>query len=187
MKRFAVFASVAVTALLLSGPAVTEKSSDTYKQLDLFGAVFERVRSSYVDKVTDKKLIESAINGMLQSLDPHSSYMDADSWKEMQVQTKGEFGGLGMEVTLDKGVVKVVAPIDDTPAAKAGIQAGDYITHIDGKPVAGWTLMVAVDKMRGQIDTMVTIKVRRGEKEAFDVTLTRAVITVNSVRSGIEG
>ncbi len=187
MKRFAVFASVAVTALLLSGPAVTEKSSDTYKQLDLFGAVFERVRSSYVDKVTDKKLIESAINVMLQSLDPHSSYMDADSWKEMQVQTKGEFGGLGMEVTLDKGVVKVVAPIDDTPAAKAGIQAGDYITHIDGKPVAGWTLKEAVDKLRGPIDTKVTIKVRRGEKDPFDVTLTRAVITVKSVRSRIEG
>jgi carboxyl-terminal processing protease len=187
MKRFAVFASVAAVALLLSGPAVTEKSSDTYKQLDLFGAVFERVRSSYVDKVTDKKLIESAINGMLQSLDPHSSYMDADSFKEMQVQTKGEFGGLGMEVTLDKGVVKVVAPIDDTPAAKAGIQAGDYITHIDGKPVAGWTLKEAVDKLRGPVDTKVTIKVRRGEKEPFDVTLTRAVITVKSVRSRIEG
>ena len=187
MKRFAVFASVAATALLLSGPAITEKSSDTYKQLDLFGAVFERVRSSYVDKVTDKKLIESAINGMLQSLDPHSSYMDADSFKEMQVQTKGEFGGLGMEVTLDKGVVKVVAPIDDTPAAKAGIQAGDYITHIDGKSVAGWTLKEAVDKLRGPIDTKVTIKVRRGDKDPFDVTLMRAVITVKSVRSRIEG
>jgi carboxyl-terminal processing protease len=187
MKRFAVFASIAATALLLSGPAVTEKSSDTYKQLDLFGAVFERVRSSYVDKVTDKKLIESAINGMLQSLDPHSSYMDADSFKEMQVQTKGEFGGLGMEVTLDKGVVKVVAPIDDTPAAKAGIQAGDYITHIDGKSVVGWTLKEAVDKLRGPIDTKVTIKVKRGEKDPFDVTLSRAVITVKSVRSRIEG
>src|SRR5262245_51576936 len=187
MKRFAVFASIAATALLLSGPAVTEKSSDTYKQLDLFGAVFERVRSSYVDKVTDKKLIEAAINGMLQSLDPHSSYMDADSFKEMQVQTKGEFGGLGMEVTLDKGVVKVVAPIDDTPAAKAGIQAGDYITHIDGKSVVGWTLKEAVDKLRGPIDTKVTIKVKRGEKDPFDVTLTRAVITVKSVRSRIEG
>ncbi|HEY7610156.1 MAG TPA: S41 family peptidase [Alphaproteobacteria bacterium] len=187
MKRFAVFASIAATALLLSGPAVTEKSSDTYRQLDLFGAVFERVRSSYVDKVTDKKLIESAINGMLTSLDPHSSYMDAESFKEMQVQTKGEFGGLGMEVTLDKGVVKVVAPIDDTPAAKAGIQAGDYITHIDGKSVVGWTLKEAVDKLRGPVDTKVTIKVRRGEKEPFDVTLTRAVITVKSVRSRIEG
>mgnify|MGYP001361969858 CR=1 FL=1 len=187
MKRFAVFASVAAVALLLSGPAVTEKSSDTYKQLDLFGAVFERVRSSYVDKVTDKKLIESAINGMLQSLDPHSSYMDAESFKEMQVQTKGEFGGLGMEVTLDKGVVKVVAPIDDTPAARAGVQAGDYITHIDGKSVVGWTLKEAVDKLRGPIDTKVTIKIKRGDKDPFDVTLTRAVITVKSVRSRIEG
>ena len=187
MKRFAVFASVAATALLLSGPAVTEKSSDTYKQLDLFGAVFERVRSSYVDKVTDKKLIESAINGMLQSLDPHSSYMDAESFKEMQVQTKGEFGGLGMEVTLDKGVVKVVAPIDDTPAAKAGIQAGDYITHIDGKSVVGWTLKEAVDKLRGPVDTKVTIKVKRGEKDPFDVTLTREIITVRPVHARMEG
>ncbi len=187
MKRFAVFASVAATALLLSGPAATEKSTDTYKQLELFGAVFERVRSSYVDKVTDKKLIESAINGMLQSLDPHSSYMDADAFKEMTIQTKGEFGGLGMEVTLDKGVVKVVAPIDDTPAAKAGIQAGDLITHIDGKSVVGWSLKEAVDKLRGPVDTKVTIKVKRGEKDPFDVTLTRAVITVKSVRHRIEG
>jgi len=187
MKRFAVFASIAATALLLSGPAVTEKSSDTYRQLDLFGAVFERVRSSYVDKVTDKKLIESAINGMLQSLDPHSSYMDADAFKEMTIQTKGEFGGLGMEVTLDKGVVKVVSPIDETPAAKAGIQAGDYITHIDGKSVVGWSLKEAVDKLRGPIDTKVTIKIKRGEKDPFDVTLSRAQITVKSVRYRTEG
>jgi carboxyl-terminal processing protease len=145
------------------------------------------VRSSYVDKVTDKKLIETAINGMLQSLDPHSSYMDAESFKEMTIQTKGEFGGLGMEVTLDKGVVKVVAPIDDTPAAKAGIQAGDFITHIDGKSVVGWSLKEAVDKLRGPVDTKVTVKVKRGEKDPFDVTLTRAVIVIKSVRSRIEG
>jgi carboxyl-terminal processing protease len=187
MKRIALLTTIAATAFLLSGPAATEKASDTYRQLDLFGAVFERVRSSYVDKVTDKKLIESAINGMLQSLDPHSSYMDAESFKEMQVQTRGEFGGLGMEVTLDKGFVKVVAPIDDTPAAKAGVQAGDLITHIDGKSVVGWTLKEAVDKLRGPVDTKVTIKIKRGDKDPFDVTLTRAVITVKSVRSRIEG
>jgi len=187
MKRIALLATIAATALLLSGPASTEKSSDTYRQIDLFGAVFERVRSSYVDKVTDKKLIESAINGMLTSLDPHSSYMDAESFKEMQVQTKGEFGGLGMEVTLDKGVVKVVSPIDDTPAAKAGVQAGDFITHIDGKSVVGWSLKEAVEKLRGPVDTKVTIRVKRGDKDPFDVTLTRAVITIKSVRSRIEG
>ncbi|MCW5771128.1 MAG: S41 family peptidase [Rhodospirillaceae bacterium] len=187
MKRIAVFASIAATALLLSGPAMTEKSSDTYRQLDLFGAVFERVRSSYVDKVTDQKLIESAISGMLQSLDPHSSYMNAEEFKEMQVQTRGEFGGLGMEVTLDKGVVKVVSPIDDTPASKAGVQAGDYITHIDGKSVLGWTLKEAVEKLRGPVDTKVTIKIKRGDKDPFDVTLSRAVIVIKSVRSRIEG
>jgi carboxyl-terminal processing protease len=187
MKRFVIFASIAATALLLSGPAMTEKSSDTYRQLDLFGAVFERVRSSYVDKVGDKKLIESAISGMLSSLDPHSSYMNAEEFKEMQVQTKGEFGGLGMEVTLDKGLVKVVSPIDDTPASKAGIEAGDYITHIDGKSVVGMSLKDAVDKLRGAVDTKVTIKVKRGDKEPFDVTLTRAVITIKSVRSRTEG
>jgi carboxyl-terminal processing protease len=119
MKRYALLASIAATALLLSGPASTQRANETYQQLDLFGAVFERVRSNYVDKVTDKKLIESAINGMLQSLDPHSSYLDADAFKEMQVQTRGEFGGLGMEVTVEKGLVKVVSPIDDTPAARA--------------------------------------------------------------------
>jgi len=187
MKRIALLASIAATALVLSGPAATEKSSDTSRMPALFGAVFERVRSSYVDKVTEKKLIESAINGMLTSLDPHSSYMDAESFKEMQVQTKGEFGGLGMEVTLDKGVVKVVSPIDDTPAAKAGIMAGDLITHIDGKSVVGLSLKEAVEKLRGPVDTKVTVRVKRGEKDPFDVTLSRAVITIKSVRHRIEG
>ncbi len=186
-KRFALIAAVSVLALVATAPTATEKSSDTYRQLDLFGAVFERVRSSYVDKVTDKKLVESAINGMLQSLDPHSSFLDADGFKEMQVQTKGEFGGLGMEVTIEKGVVKVVAPIDDTPAAKAGVEAGDFITHIDGKSVVGWTLREAVEKLRGPVDTKVTIKVKRGEKDPFDLTLTRAIITIKSVKWRVEG
>ncbi len=187
MKRYALLASIAATALLLSGPASTQRANETYQQLDLFGAVFERVRSNYVDKVTDKKLIESAINGMLQSLDPHSSYLDADAFKEMQVQTRGEFGGLGMEVTVEKGLVKVVSPIDDTPAARAGVEAGDFITHIDGKSVVGWSLRDAVEKLRGPVDTKVTIRIKRGEKEPFDLTLARAVITVKSVRSRIEG
>jgi carboxyl-terminal processing protease len=187
MKRLALIASVAAVALLMSGPAATERSTDIYRHLDLFGAVFERVRSSYVEKTTDKKLIESAISGMLQSLDPHSSFLDADAFKEMQVQTKGEFGGLGMEVTIEKGLVKVVAPIDDTPAARSGVEAGDLITHIDGKSVAGWTLREAVEKLRGPVDTKVTVRIKRGEKDPFDVTLTRAVIHIKSVRSRIEG
>src|SRR5512147_2807670 len=132
------------TAFLLCGSlaaaAQSNSSSDTYQQLNLFGDVFEKVRSDYVEPVTDEKLIEAAIDGMLTSLDPHSSYLNAKAFQDMQVQTKGEFGGLGIEVTMDQGVVKVVSPIDDTPAAKAGIQPGDYIVQIDGKPVLGLSL-----------------------------------------------
>src|SRR5262252_794087 len=124
-------------------------SADTYRQLNLFGDIFERVRSHYVEKPDDSKLIESAINGMLSGLDPHSSYMDPKSFRDMQVQTRGEFGGLGIEVTMEDGLVKVVAPIDDTPAAKAGVMAGDIITHLDDEAVSGLTLTQAVDKMRG--------------------------------------
>ncbi len=184
MKRITLAALVVAFATTISPVrAAPEKADDTYRYLDLFGAVFERVRASYVKKVTDKQLIEAAINGMLQSLDPHSSYMNAESFKEMEVQTRGKFGGLGIEVTLEKGVVKVVAPIDDTPAAKAGIQAGDYITHIDGKPIIGQSLRDAVKKMRGPIGSKITIQIRRGEQKPFDVTLTRAEITVKSVRT----
>jgi carboxyl-terminal processing protease len=186
MKRITLAVLLVAFATTLSPVrAATDKADDTYRYLDLFGAVFERVRASYVTKVTDKKLIESAINGMLQSLDPHSSYMNAESFKEMQVQTRGKFGGLGIEVTLDKGVVKVVAPIDDTPAAKAGLKAGDYITHIDGKPILGQSLRDAVKKMRGPVGSKITIQIRRAGTKPFDVTLTRAVITVKSVRSKI--
>jgi carboxyl-terminal processing protease len=186
MKRITLAALLVAFATTLSpAQAAPEKGDETYRYLDLFGAVFERVRASYVRKVTDKKLIESAINGMLQSLDPHSSYMNAESFKEMQVQTRGKFGGLGIEVTLEKGVVKVVSPIDDTPAAKAGLEAGDYITHIDGKPIIGQSLRDAVKKMRGPVGSKITIRVRRGDQKPFDVTLTRAVITVKSVRSKI--
>jgi carboxyl-terminal processing protease len=162
-------------------------ANNTYKQLNLFGEVFERVRANYVDPVTDKELIEHALNGMLSNLDPHSSYLNEKDFGDMQVQTKGEFGGLGIEVTMDSGFVKVVSPIDDTPAYKAGIKAGDYITHIDETPVVGMSLNDAVDKMRGKVGTSVKIKVRReGVDEALDFTLKRDVIRIKSVRHRIE-
>ncbi|QXX74956.1 S41 family peptidase [Methylovirgula sp. HY1] len=175
------------TRLLSSEPALAA-ASDTYRSLNLFGDVFEKIRSDYVEKPNDQKLVEAAINGMLNSLDPHSSYMDAKSFQDMQVQTRGEFGGLGIEVTQDKGVIKVVTPIDDTPASRAGILSGDIIAAINGDPVTGMTLNQAVDKMRGAPDTTVTLKILRGpKKDAKDVKLTRAIITIKSVRSHVIG
>ena len=162
-------------------------SSDTFRQLKLFGDVFERVRSEYVEEVTDEKLIETAINGMLTSLDPHSGYLDAKRYRDMQVQTKGEFGGLGIEVTMENGLVKVVSPIDDTPAHRAGIQAGDIITHIDSEPVLGLSLSEAVEKMRGPVDTLIALTLRReGNDEPLDVSMARAVITISPVRYRVE-
>ncbi len=162
-------------------------ANNTYKQLNLFGEVFERVRANYVDPVTDKELIEHALNGMLSNLDPHSSYLTEKDFGDMQVQTKGEFGGLGIEVTMENGFVKVVSPIDDTPAFKAGILAGDYITHIDDVPVMGLTLNDAVDKMRGKVGTSVNLKVRReGIDEALNFTLKRDVIRIKSVKHRVE-
>jgi len=162
-------------------------SNETYRQLNLFGDVFERVRSDYVEEVSDSQLIEAAINGMLSSLDPHSSYLNPESFEEMQVQTKGEFGGLGIEVTMENGAVKVVSPIDDTPAFRAGIQAGDFITHLDGEPVQGLTLSDAVEKMRGPVNTEIVLTiVRQGTEAPFDVTLKRDVIQIQSVRSRVE-
>ncbi len=162
--------------------------SDTYRQLNLFGDVFERVRADYVEPTDDSKLIESAINGMLTSLDPHSSYMNPKSFRDMQVQTRGEFGGLGIEVTMENGVVKVVTPIDETPASRAGLRPNDYITHIDGKPILGMTLSDAVDKMRGPVNTAITLTVvRKGADEPFDVKLTRDIITIKSVKYHREG
>jgi carboxyl-terminal processing protease len=158
-------------------------NADLYEQLNLFGDVYNKVRDDYVEEVTDKKLMENAINGMLVSLDPHSSYMNEDDFRDMQVQTRGSFGGLGLEVTQDNGLVKVVSPIDDTPAAKAGLQPGDLITHLDGQPVMGMGLNDAVEKMRGQPGSAIKLSIRRGTKEPFDVTLTRAVIKIVSVRS----
>ena len=164
-------------------PKLFSDDSDVYKQLNLFGEVYERVRSEYVEKISDKDLIEAAINGMLQSLDPHSSYLNADSFTEMKIQTKGEFGGLGIEVTMENGLVKVVSPIDDTPAAKAGLLSGDYISHIDEEAVMGLTLSEAVDKMRGPINTELKITVIREGQEAFDLKLKRAIIKVTSIKA----
>src|SRR2546429_1467808 len=138
--------------LALLGASAKAAAADTYRQLNLFGDVFERVRADYVEKPDDTKLIESAINGMLNALDPHSSYMDPKSFRDMQVQTRGEFGGLGIEVTMEDGLVKVVAPIDDTPAARAGILTGDVITHVDDEAIIGLTLNQAVEKMRGAVN-----------------------------------
>jgi carboxyl-terminal processing protease len=150
--------------------------------------VFERVRADYVEKPDDSKLIESAINGMLAGLDPHSSYMDSKSLRDLQVQTRGEFGGLGIEVTMEGGLIKVVAPIDDTPAAKAGIMANDIITHLDDEPAQGLTLNQAVEKMRGPENSKIKLKImRKGQDKPVEVTITRARIHVRSVRSRLEG
>jgi carboxyl-terminal processing protease len=170
------------------GTSASAAAADTYRQLNLFGDIFERVRSHYVEKPDDSKLVESAINGMLSGLDPHSSYMDPKSFRDMQVQTRGEFGGLGIEVTMEDGLIKVVAPIDDTPAAKAGIRAGDIITHLDDEAVQGLTLNQAVEKMRGLVNTKINLKImRKGTEAPIDVAITRDVIRVRSVRSRVEG
>ncbi|MBK8173780.1 MAG: S41 family peptidase [Rhodospirillales bacterium] len=166
--------------------APTSKT-ETYELLNLFGDVFERVRSDYVEPTTDEELIEAAINGMLSSLDPHSGYLNAKRFDEMKVQTQGAFGGLGIEVTMEGGLIKVVSPIDDTPAFQAGLEPGDLITHIDGEQVLGMTLPEAVDKMRGPAGSTIKLTIRRAEREPFDVTLTRAVIKIKSVRSRLDG
>ena len=180
MMRFPIAAaSVAMLAVLLV-PAPTlraadqpaskpETSSDTYRQLDLFGQVFERVRADYVDDISDQQLIEAAISGMLSSLDPHSSYMNAKNFQDLQVEVQGQFGGLGLEVTMDNGLVKVVSPIDDTPAAQAGLKPNDLIVAIDGEPVQGMTLTDAVNKMRGPINSSIKLNIRRGDAAPFDV------------------
>ena len=173
--------------IMLVGATAKAAAADTYRQLNLFGDVFERVRADYVEKPDDGKLIESAINGMLAGLDPHSSYMDSKSFRDMQVQTRGEFGGLGIEVTMEDGLIKVVAPIDETPAAKAGIMANDIITHLDDEPVQGLTLNQAVEKMRGPVNTKIKLKVmRKGQDKPVEVAITRDVIRVRSVRSRLE-
>jgi carboxyl-terminal processing protease len=172
----------------LGASARAAAGGDTYRQLNLFGDIFERVRSHYVEKPDDSKLVEGAINGMLNGLDPHSSYLDPKNLRDMSSQVRGEFGGLGLEVTMEDGLVKVVTPIDDTPAAKAGIRAGDVITHLDGEAVQGLTLAQAVDKMRGKPNTKINLKImRKGADKPLDIAVVRDVIRVQSVRSKIEG
>jgi carboxyl-terminal processing protease len=187
-------AAGAAVTLLVTQPRVTligssarAAASDTYRQLNLFGDVFERVRTDYVEKPNDSKLVESAISGMLQGLDPHSSYMDAKSFRDMTVQTRGEFGGLGIEVTMEDGLVKVVSPIDDTPASRAGILANDLIVQLDDENVQGLTLNQAVEKMRGPVSTKIKLKViRKGQDKPLEITLTRENIRVRPVRARIE-
>ncbi len=192
------FASLATAVAFLATPALAQTKaadpkaaggdkSELYQQLNLFGDVLERIRRDYVEPVEEKQLIENAINGMLSALDPHSSYMNPKSYKDMQVQTKGEFGGLGIEVTMDNGVIKVVSPIDDTPASRAGIQPGDLIFALDGEPVQGLTLQEAVERMRGKVGTPIKVSIRRGTKDPFDVSLTRETIKVKPVKFRLEG
>lgn len=194
MRKKTSILTVSLLCLMLVSPlaeaakqskAQTE-DADTYELLNLFGEVMERAKVSYVEDVSDKKLIESAINGMLSSLDPHSSFLDDQSFKYMSEQTKGKFGGLGIEVTMENGVVKVVSPIDDTPASKAGLKPGDYITNIDGEAVMGMTLNDAVDKMRGKIDSKVKLTIRRINEKPLEVTLKREEIKIQSVKNSIK-
>ncbi|WP_297779708.1 S41 family peptidase [uncultured Roseovarius sp.] len=195
MKRFLMAASVgiltgAVVTTQVAAPLLAqeaEKTENVYEQLDLFGDIFERIRAQYVEEVETKDLIEAAINGMLTSLDPHSSYLSPDDAENMQVQTRGEFGGLGIEVTQEDGFVKVVSPMDGTPADQAGIEAGDFITHVDGASVLGLTLDEAVDLMRGPVGSEIIITVVREETpEPFDVSIIRDTIKLTAVRARAE-
>ncbi|MEY2991590.1 MAG: hypothetical protein RI946_984 [Pseudomonadota bacterium] len=181
----------AITATQLAGPVLAASDAskqDVYQQLDLFGDIFDRIRAEYVEEVETKDLIEAAINGMLTSLDPHSSYLSPDDAADMRTQTRGEFGGLGIEVTQEEGFVKVVSPIDGTPADAAGIEAGDFITHVDGESVLGLTLDEAVDRMRGPVGSEIVITVvREGETEPFDVSIIRDTIKLTAARARTEG
>ncbi len=196
MKKFAlaaVLGTVAGVAMTtqVAGPLLAQEAKEevsVYEHLDLFGNIFERIRAQYVEEVDDAELIEAAINGMLSSLDPHSSYLPPQDFDDMQVQTRGEFGGLGIEVTQEEGFVKVVSPIDGTPADEAGIEAGDFITHVDGESVLGLTLDEAVEQMRGPVGSEIVITVvREGLDEPFDVTIIRDTIKLTAVRSRVEG
>jgi len=182
-------ASAALIALVPLATSVTRAAPDAGNvvNMNVFSEVFDQVRNNYVEPVTDKQLVEGAIKGMLASLDPHSSYMDAKEYREMMVQTRGEFGGLGMQVTMENNLVKVISPIDDTPAAKAGIKPGDLILAIDGAPVSEMTLGEAVDKLRGAIGTSVKLMVRRQGVDPFELNLTRADIKVDAVKSHLQG
>ena len=196
MNKFIIIAlagiiSGALITTQLTDPLIaqeTKRVKSTYENLDLFGDIFERIRSSYVEEIDEEKLIESAISGMLTSLDPHSSYMAPEDFSTMQVQTRGEFGGLGIEVTQENGFIKVVSPIDDTPADNAGIEAGDFITKVDGESTLGKTLDEAVDKMRGPVGSEIIITVvREGVDEPFDVSIIRDTIEIKAVKARSEG
>ncbi len=196
MKRFVMAAlggtvAGAIATTQIAGPLLAQEAnanSSVYEQLDLFGDIFERIRNQYVEEVEPGELIEAAIDGMLTSLDPHSSYLSPDDAAQMQVQTRGEFGGLGIEVTQEEGFIKVVSPIDSTPAAEAGIEAGDFITHVDGESVLGLTLDEAVDRMRGPVGSEIVITVvREGETEPFDVSIIRDTIELQAVRTRTQG
>ena len=174
--------------MMISLPAITlaDEDQETYEQLDLFGDILERIRDEYVEEVSTSDLIDAAIEGMISSLDPHSKYHNPKSYKEVQVQARGEFGGLGIEVTMENGLVKVIAPIDDTPAQRAGIEAGDLVTHLDDEPVLGLTLQQAVDRMRGPANSEITLTVRRrGVEEDLTFPITRAIIKIRSVRARV--
>ena len=183
---YALMFSFLTTANVCAKDKEQESQESTYELLNIFGEVMERTKASYVEEQTDKQLIESALNGMLTALDPHSSYLNEEDFKYMNEQTSGKFGGLGIEITMENGVVKVISPIDDTPAAKAGIQAGDFITDIDGQTVIGLTLNEVVSKLRGKPGTKVKITVRRTNEKPFDVTLTRDEIKVKWVKNEIK-
>jgi carboxyl-terminal processing protease len=191
--HFSAFVLLVVPALFLVLPKSASaqenhtNNEETYRLLNLFGDVFERVRADFVEELTDEELIEAAIAGMLTSLDPHSSFMNAKRYKAMQVQTRGKFGGIGIEVTMENGLVKVVSPIDETPAHRAGIMAGDLITQLEGERVLGLTLEQAVEKMRGKVGTNIQLRVRRKGVEDFDVTITRAIVKIRAVRSHMDG
>ena len=181
-----VFAT-SVTATPVAPKEEVKPQKDPYLLMEMFGAVYQAVKTEYVEETDDQKLIETAIDGMLSALDPHSGFMDNESFEEIETQTKGEFGGLGIEVSSEKGFVRVVSPIDDTPAFKAGLQAGDYVTHIDGLSVVGLSLNDAVKKMRGKVGTKVTLTISRKDAEPFDVTITRDIIKVKPVKFEAKG
>jgi carboxyl-terminal processing protease len=184
----AVLAAGSTMVTLARSQSASAANSEIYRQLDLFGEVLERVRSDYVEKPEDPKLIEAAINGMLTALDPHSAYLNPKHFRDMQVQTRGEFGGLGIEVTMENGVVKVVSPIEDTPAARAGLMSGDLITHLDKEQILGLTLQEAVEKMRGPVNSPITLTiVRKGVEDPMEVKVVRDVIHINPVKYNAEG
>ena len=186
MNNFIIKISILTLLAFYPASSLAAENGDTFRQLELFGDIFEKVRKLYVEETNDKELIESAINGMLQSLDPHSSYLNKDSYSDMKVQTRGEFVGLGIEVTMEQGFVRVVSPIDNTPAARAGLETDDLITHLDGKPVLGINLAEAVDMMRGRVGSDIKLTIRRKGKDPFDVIITRAIIQIQSVRGHAE-